>query len=132
MSKSKPYDFCWQLKSQWEEIRKTEVYYLTPRDLRAAKEWLELNMDIPPEETTRGFVRRYLESDFEGWRDQGYPIHALLNHWNRYAEKKVTSVRRSTYTCPKCGTEHPVQAECPPVRDVGAIISPLTQKVRMK
>ena len=123
MSRSKPFDLVQMLKSLWEShpLNRGRVYSGTSRDMMEAKGWLLVN-----EWHSGDFVDfeermdRFMRSDFEGWKEQDYPIWAFLRHYNRYAPPRKTNVievtRRSTRYCGDCGTYHSINTPCQGLR----------------
>lgn len=90
---------------------------MTGRDKREAKEWLEVNLDLPSEAEARDRMGRYLQDEFDGWKQHDWPIWGLLRHWGRYAAPRVRPERirtefNPTVFCSRCEKIHRVDEEC--------------------
>jgi hypothetical protein len=121
MSNSRPFDLVFILKNLWASHPKNagRIYGGTSRDLREAKEFLQVN-DFDPGDITELSERfnRFMQSTFDAWAETDYPIWGFLKHYNRYGPPRKTInevVKKNQPTvCPHCGTDHPSKAECPP------------------
>ena len=112
------------VKTLWHSHKKNEgrKYGGTSRDLREAKEWLQVN-EWEPGDVTAIAERfdRFMESDFEGWQEQDYPIWAFLKHYGRYAPPRTerprvkvqTETHRMVIWCNRCGQNHRADEACP-------------------
>jgi hypothetical protein len=121
LGNSRPFDLVAILRELWQSHPKNagRKYGGTSRDLREAKEWLQVN-DLDFGDITELSERfgRFMASDFDGWVESDYPIWAFLKHYGRYAAPRKTPaqiIKKQRPLCPTCGTDHPVIAECPPV-----------------
>jgi len=124
MSRSKPFDLVQMLKGIWEAhpLNQGRVYSGTSRDMMEAKGWLLVNpwesgdmMDFEDR------MDRFMRSDFEGWKEQDYPLWAFLRHYNRYAAPRVEVKQKRQQPkshelliyCNNCQTNHRADQECP-------------------
>jgi hypothetical protein len=133
MATSKPFLLVSTIRQLWQSHAKNNgrVYGGTSRDLREAKEWLGVNEWEPGEiEEVEKRFNRFMESDFEGWKETDYPIWAFLKHYGRYAEPRQVreAPRRSTFTCPKCEMQHRVSEPCP-TRNISQLIGTITKAI---
>jgi len=140
MSKSKPFDIvCFLFKPVWESEHQGEKYRPTGQDLKAAKEFYELNPDIFDDVVEfQERAQEYLRSRFEGWLNLKHPCWAFLKHYNSYLPKKkpVEQVKRKIMIhCTDCGKDHGAHDSCAPIRkkasdDTKNGRSPAIQNVR--
>ena len=119
MPSSKPFQLCWLLKTLWEAHPKNRgrECSMTGRDRKEAKDWLELNVDLPSEDDACGRMGRYLQDEFDGWKQQDWPIWGLLRHWGRYAPPRVRIRAEArqfnpSVFCSRCEKVHRVDEEC--------------------
>lgn len=125
MSKSKSFDLCYLTKRIWEQHPKNKdrEYDITGRDLKEAKLLLEGNGEIQPDKLQQR-MNRYMESEFEGWVENDYPLWGLFKHWTRYApsRQKIKVVKMGK--CEYCGLEieeakrYQHWSDCPKMRKV--------------
>jgi hypothetical protein len=116
--KSKPFHVVATLFAPvWEasEQYKGRKYGGGGRDLRAAKQWLELNPldEIDPSDFQTE-AQAYLQSKFEGAVDRNHPCYLFLDYYGSWTKKKRemrTATKRKCQIhkiefdgnfCPKC------------------------------
>ncbi len=114
MSRSIPYDLCMVYKAIWEKENGGR-YFITPVDLKWAKDFLMLNGEVTQAEVEAN-AKRYFQEDF--WANQGYPASGLFRNWNSFTPKTERPVvRKSTYHCVECGQDHPISEKCGPISE---------------
>lgn len=110
MSQSPARDLCWLFKGLWEAhaLNHGRTYYITGRDMKEAKEFLAGNFgEFPPEDECKQRLARFMQTSFDGWKEQDYPLWALLKHWGRYASPRIVEKRwNGLRQCDKCGEIH--------------------------
>jgi len=117
MAGSRPYQLVQTIKALWTSHEKNQgrSYGGTSRDLREAKEWLQVNEweegDIS--ELSPRFDR-FMRSDFEGWKEMDYPIWAFLKHYGRYAEPRIAKKAKAVEMlyCEKCDSAYRSGTRC--------------------
>ncbi len=125
MSRSLPFDLVECIKILWHSHPKNSgrQYGGTSRDLREAKEWLTVNSWEPGDigQISDRF-NRFMDSDFEGWKEQDFPIWAFLRHYSRYAAPRVEESKKPrpqpntmsmVIYCSRCETNHRADEACP-------------------
>ena len=118
------YEFCWLLKMEWEAhpMNEGREYHITPRDLRAVKEFLAANFgNVPSQASVKARMDLFILDTFEGWTDADWPLWGFINHWNRYApprppRSRGTSDKAVKIHCGRCGQIHFAAAECQEVK----------------
>lgn len=125
MTASKPFMLVATIKTLWKEHPKNQgrEYGGTSRDLREAKEWLQVNEWEPGDVTgISERFNRFMASEFDGWVDMDYPIWAFLKHYSRYAPPRTAEVKQSrpqpqtmsmVIFCTRCETNHRADESCP-------------------
>ncbi len=117
---SKPFLFVALLKSVWTSHPKNvgRVYGGTSRDLKEAKDWLEVNPEFEFEDVTEITERfdRFMKSEF--WEEQDWPIWGFLKFYARYASPRIVvkNPRGAMIECGSCGMNHGTLEPCRTLR----------------
>jgi hypothetical protein len=114
MGRSRPFDLCAIFKQLHEQNKRYggRPYIITGRDLKSAKEvtdlndWEELLSVIEP------CFQSFIQSDFDGWREQGHPAWGLFTQWGRYLPKTKPKPREMMIECSLCEQVHPASQKC--------------------
>ena len=120
MSKSAPFNIVVLFFAPvWEsdERYKGSEYPRSGRDLRAAKQWLELNPieEIDPESFQKE-VQSYLRTKFEGATSRNHPCWLFLDYYGEWGTRKrevVTVKRKLMIHCIDCQHDHGINDPCP-------------------
>ena len=115
MSKSPPRDLCWTAKLTHDK-ELGGSYRITDRDMVEAKRFLIAGGgEMPDPDTLVSYMKKYLERDYVGWREQNYPLSCFFRNWNAFAPKKKRKAEPMKFCdihevgyhgerCPKCFT----------------------------
>ena len=115
MGRSKPFDLILALKTLWNAHEKNagRAYTGTSRDLKEAKEWLQINAwdegDIT-EFTDR--IDRFIRDSF--WEELDWPLWGFLKHINRYAPPRIAKKAKAVEMlyCEKCDSAYRSGTRC--------------------
>lgn len=100
-SKSKPYDLCLIYKTVYERERKRN-YFISGRDLKEAKVFLELNDDLDTALVETHAIQ-YWKNKQDFWAAKDFPAFGLWMQFNENAPKVRARVKRY---CSFCCSEH--------------------------
>lgn len=120
MSKSAPFNIVVLFFAPvWESDDKYKgtEYPRSGRDLRAAKQWLELNpIDKVDPAKFQEEAQAYLRNKFEGATSRNHPCWLFLDYYGEWGTKKrelKPTKRMQMRLCTDCQQEHGMHDPCP-------------------
>ena len=88
-------------------------YMITTLDMKFAKEFLEANGGVLPDnDTINSHASKYFKNTFEGYAQMNWPLTNIWKHWNSFSTR---TVKVKIWTCPACHAqeEHQYSHVCP-------------------